>query len=131
MNSTKGHRMSSQDFHSWGWHTCFASFSNWPIDSPPKMASWRTSFVGPSIVFTCQSCLCKSLSSSPSPIIGQWYYNGSSDMAFILLCVFRQAMRKLWKLGQKGGLSIGQLLEFIFFWYYFQPQRGNSLHVRQ
>ena len=21
----------------------------WPIDSPPKMASWRTSFVGPSI----------------------------------------------------------------------------------
>jgi len=45
--------------------------SNWPIDSPPKMASWRTSFVGPSIVFTCQSCLCKPLSPSPSPIIGQ------------------------------------------------------------
>ena len=44
---------------------------NWPIDSPPKMASCRTSFVGPSFVFTCQSCLCKSLSPSPSPIIGQ------------------------------------------------------------
>jgi len=44
---------------------------NWPIDSPPKMASWRTRFVGPSIVFTCQSCLCKSLSPSRSPIIGQ------------------------------------------------------------
>jgi len=47
--------------------------SNWPIDSPPKMASWRTIFVGPSIVFTCQSYLYKSLSlsTSPSPIIGQ------------------------------------------------------------
>jgi len=32
---------------------------------PPKMASWRTSFVGPSIVYTCQSCLCKSPSPSP------------------------------------------------------------------
>ena len=47
------------------------SLNNWPIDSPPKMTSWRTNFVGPSIVFTCQSCLCKSLSPSPSPIIGQ------------------------------------------------------------
>jgi len=44
---------------------------NWPIDSPPKMASWRTSFVGPSIVFTCQLCVCKSLSPSPSPTIDQ------------------------------------------------------------
>jgi len=40
------------------------------------MTSWLTSFVGPSIVFTCPSCLCKSLSSSPSPIIGQGYYIG-------------------------------------------------------
>ena len=44
---------------------------NWPIDSPQKMSCSRTSFVGPSIVFTCPSCLCKSLSPSPSPIIGQ------------------------------------------------------------
>jgi len=44
---------------------------NLPIDSPPKMASWRTSVVGPSIVFTCQSCLCKSPSPAPSLIIGQ------------------------------------------------------------
>jgi len=49
--------------------------SIWPIDSPPKVASWRTSFVGPSIVFTCQSCICKSL--SPMPIIVQYYYNGA------------------------------------------------------
>jgi len=35
------------------------STNNWPIESPPKMVSWRSSFVGPSIVFTCQSCLCK------------------------------------------------------------------------
>jgi len=57
-------------------------FNNWPIDSPPKMASWRTSFVGPSIVFTCQSCLCKSLSPSPSPIIGQSYYNGAIWLSY-------------------------------------------------
>jgi len=55
-----------------------------PIDNPPKMASWRTSFVGPSIVFTCQSCLCKSLSPSPSPIIGQWYYNGGVGFHIII-----------------------------------------------
>jgi len=42
---------------------------NWPIDNPHKMASWRTSFVGSSTVFTCQSYLCKSLSPSPSPIM--------------------------------------------------------------
>jgi len=47
-------------------HNCI-----WPINSPPKMATWRTSFVGPSIVFTCQSCLCKSLSPPPSPFINQ------------------------------------------------------------
>jgi len=66
-------RYISACFTSWPSHFKFAFIccDNWPIDSPPKMASWRTSFVGPSIVFTCQSRLCKSLSTSPSPIIGQ------------------------------------------------------------
>jgi len=41
------------------------------IDLSTARPKWRTSFVGPSIVFTCQSYLCKSLSPSPSPIIGQ------------------------------------------------------------
>jgi len=79
---TKGDNFSNATIVCSIWHilVCYKTAmhtisTNWPIDSPPKMASWRTSFVGPSFVFICQSCLCKSLSPSPSPIIAQWYYN--------------------------------------------------------
>jgi len=75
------------------------------MDSPPKLASWRTSFVGPSIVFTCQSCLCKSLWPSPSPIVS----NIIMERYGFQITISIQAMRKSWRPGQEGGLSIGQL----------------------